>query len=185
MYAVLILLFFVALMMVWFLRSATAFRNVWNVLIFFPKPQWLQGQMKCVSSRVEMFPLPGLCTFLVFPILHFQLWHPLEFQCHWSRHFFVLLLLCLVCCSRCVCLDLEIPQDLDFLIFWHLLYLMLPSVSGGWQVIFFAQWPVHQFCHSVMSNFVICLCNLWTFTDEVWHCFIFFLAESTFAVSRS
>ena len=34
-----------------------------------------------------------------------------------------------------------------------------------------------------MFSFVTCLCNLWTFGDEVWYSFIFFSAELTFAVS--
>ena len=92
----LLLLFFVALM-VWLLRSATAYGTLWKFLILFPKPQWLRGLLKCVSSRGEMFRLSGLCPWIVFPILYFQLWHPLELQCRRSRDFFILLLLCLVC----------------------------------------------------------------------------------------
>ena len=70
---------------------------MWNFLKLFLEPQWLWGPLKCVSSTSEMFWLPGLCIWLVFPILYFQLWHPPELQCQWSRHFFVLLLLCLLC----------------------------------------------------------------------------------------
>lgn len=48
------------------------------------------------------FPIlfPGLCILLIVPIPYLNLWHPLELQCHLSRHFFVLLLLCLMCSAQ-------------------------------------------------------------------------------------
>src|SRR6185436_16120931 len=63
-----------------------------------------------------------------------------------------------------VCLELEVPQNLNIICFKDFLHLVFPPIVGCWYAVLLTQIPVQHCDNLVMPLFVVCLGNFATGT---------------------